>query len=138
MIGHNFTTQPEAVFCRTLAHVNNMVNRMILGENIGASKLHSLPHTTASGTHQSAGYVLPGKCRVMHVGTSKKPDLVCVVAGVQIWEDAHIGLASHFAMCLDFLLCNFRIHSCIILYWTCSAILSQVRPTTVPITMKST
>ena len=59
---------------------------------------------------------------------SKGTDLVCVVARVQIWEDAHICLASHLTVFLDFLLCDLRVHSCIILDWTCSASLPQLRP----------
>ena len=46
-------------------------------------------------------------------------DLVSVVACVEIWENADIGLAGHFTVSLDFLLGNFRVYSCIILYWTC-------------------
>jgi len=51
-------------------------------------------------------------------------NLVGVVSSVEVWEDADIGLASHFAVCLDLLLCNFRIHCGIILDGACSQSIS--------------
>ena len=47
-------------------------------------------------------------------------DLVSVVASVEVWEDADIGLACHLTVLLHLLTSNFRIHCCIILYRPCT------------------
>ena len=71
--------------------------------------------------------LLPGQCRTKSQCCSS--DLVSVVASVEIWEDTHICLTSNFTVRLDFLLCNIRVHSCIILNWTCSRFCGLLRPT---------